>query len=75
MSSLVEFAPAMNLFANWNSDKMVLRMYGAKRVGADDAPGLYGIVEQLARRAEVPMPAVYVIENDQPNAFATGPLG
>jgi heat shock protein HtpX len=65
-------ALAMNLFAYWNSDKMVLRMYGAKRVGADEQPGLYGIVEQLAMRAELPMPAVYIIEGDQPNAFATG---
>ena len=65
-------ALAMNLFAYWNSDKMVLRMYGARRVGADDEPGLHGIVEQLAMRAELPMPAVYIIEGDQPNAFATG---
>lgn len=65
-------AAAMNLFAYWNSDKVVLRMYGATEVDRDSAPGLYGIVEQLAARAEIPMPRVYIIENDQPNAFATG---
>ncbi|WP_374445332.1 zinc metalloprotease HtpX [Stella sp.] len=65
-------AAAMNLFAYWNSDKVVLRMYGATEVDRQSAPGLYGIVEQLAQRAEIPMPRVYIIENDQPNAFATG---
>ncbi len=65
-------AIAMNIFAYWNSDKMVLRMYGARQVDARSQPGFYGIVEQLAHRAELPMPRVYVIDNDQPNAFATG---
>ena len=65
-------AGAMNLFAYWNSDKVVLRMYGATEVDRESAPGLYNIVEQLAARAEIPMPRVYIIENDQPNAFATG---
>ncbi len=65
-------ALATNLFAYWNSDKIVLRMYGARQVDARDAPGYYGIVEQLARRAELPMPKVYIIDNPQPNAFATG---
>ena len=65
-------ALGMNLFAYWNSDRMVLGMYGARQVDAASAPGLYGIVEQLALRADLPMPKVYVIENDQPNAFATG---
>ncbi|HSR55882.1 MAG TPA: zinc metalloprotease HtpX [Alphaproteobacteria bacterium] len=65
-------ALAMNAFAWWNSDKMVLRMYGARQVGPRDAPGFYGIVEQLASNADLPMPKVYIIENDQPNAFATG---
>lgn len=65
-------AIAMNGFAYWNSDKVVLRMYGARQVDRGDAPGFYGIVEQLARKAELPMPKVYIIENDQPNAFATG---
>ena len=65
-------AAAMNLFAYWNSDKMVLRMHGARQIDRADAPGFYGIVEQLAARAELPMPKVYIMENDQPNAFATG---
>jgi len=65
-------AAAMNLFAYWNSDKMVLRMHGARQIERRDAPGFYGIVEQLARKAELPMPKVYIMENDQPNAFATG---
>ncbi|BBK38209.1 protease HtpX [Allostella sp. ATCC 35155] len=65
-------AAGMNLFAYWNSDKVVLRMYGAEEVDRQSAPGLYGIVEQLAQRAEIPMPRVYIIDNDQPNAFATG---
>jgi heat shock protein HtpX len=65
-------AAAMNLFAYWNSDKMVLSMYGAQQVDRASAPALYGIVEQLAGRAGLPMPKVYIIDNDQPNAFATG---
>ncbi len=65
-------AVAMNLFAYWNSDKMVLRMYGAKEIGPQDSPNFYGMVESLARNAKMPMPKVYLIENDQPNAFATG---
>ena len=65
-------AVAMNAFAYWNADKIVLRMYGAREVDRTSAPSLYGIVEQLANNAELPMPKVYIIENDQPNAFATG---
>ena len=65
-------AAAMNFFAYWNADKIVLRMYRAQPVTKKSAPGFYGIVEQLARRAQMPMPKVYIIENDQPNAFATG---
>src|SRR3546814_18133429 len=65
-------AVAMNAFAYWNADKVVLRMYKAREVDARSAPALYGIVEQLAHRADLPMPKVYIIENDQPNAFATG---
>ena len=65
-------ALAMNAFAYWNSDRMVLRMYGAREVDASTAPGYYGIVRQLAERANLPMPKVYIIEGDQPNAFATG---
>lgn len=63
---------AMNLWAYWNSDKMVLRMYNAQEVGPVEAPELYAIVADLARRAELPMPKVYVIDQAQPNAFATG---
>jgi heat shock protein HtpX len=66
------FAIGTNLFAYWNSDKMVLRMYNAHEVDARSAPELYGLVEQLAGRAQLPMPRVYVIDNPQPNAFATG---
>jgi heat shock protein HtpX len=63
-------AAGMNVFAWWNSDRMVLRMYNAQEVGKDHS--LYRIVEQLARNADLPMPKVYIVENDQPNAFATG---
>lgn len=66
------FALITNLFSYWNSDSMVLRMYGAQAVDAQSAPELYALVEDLAQRAELPMPKVYIIENDQPNAFATG---
>jgi heat shock protein HtpX len=65
-------AGGMNLLAYWNSDRMVLGMYNAQEVDRRDAPALYGIVEQLAARAGLPMPRVYIIESDQPNAFATG---
>jgi len=65
-------ACAINMFAWWNSDKMVLRIYGAKEVDGYSAPGFYGIIEQLAHNAGLPMPKVYIIESDQPNAFATG---
>jgi heat shock protein HtpX len=65
-------AVAMNAFAYWNSDKMVLRMYGAREIDERQDPELYGLVGELARRAQIPMPKVYIIENEQPNAFATG---
>jgi heat shock protein HtpX len=65
-------ALAMNAFAYWNSGKMVLSMYGARQVDRRSAPAFYGIVEQLAANAELPMPRVFVIDSDQPNAFATG---
>jgi heat shock protein HtpX len=66
------FALAMNLFAYWNSDRMVLSMYGAREVDEASAPQLYALVRDLAARAGLPMPKIYMIENDQPNAFATG---
>ena len=65
-------ADAMNLFSYWNSDKMVLSMHNAVEVDRRSAPELYDIVEQLAINADLPMPAVYIIHTDQPNAFATG---
>jgi heat shock protein HtpX len=65
-------AAGMNLFAYWNSDKMVLSMYGAREVDERAAPELYGLVRQLAREAELPMPKVFIMDNQQPNAFATG---
>ena len=65
-------AVAMNAFAYWNSDKMVLRMYGAREVDARSAPTYYNIVARLAANAGLPMPKVYIIEDAQPNAFATG---
>jgi len=65
-------AGGMNLFAWWGSDSMVLRMHNAQPVSPEQAPQLYAMVQRLAQRAELPMPKVYIIENDQPNAFATG---
>lgn len=65
-------ALAMNAFSYWNSDKLVLSMYGAHEVDAHSAPDLYALVAQLARNADLPMPRVYIMENEQPNAFATG---
>lgn len=61
-----------NLWAYWFSDKMVLRMYNAQEVDAASAPQVYGMVEELTRNAGLPMPKVYVIDEAQPNAFATG---
>ncbi|MEW6124729.1 MAG: zinc metalloprotease HtpX [Pseudomonadota bacterium] len=65
-------AAAMNLFSYWNADKLVLRMYGAREVDERTAPDLVHMVRDLAQRAGLPMPKVYLIENPQPNAFATG---
>jgi heat shock protein HtpX len=65
-------AGATNLFAYWNSDRMVLSTYGAQEVDARSAPELVELVAELARRAGLPMPRVFVMENPQPNAFATG---
>jgi heat shock protein HtpX len=63
---------AMNLAAYWFSDKMVLRMYKAHEVDETSAPQLYRMVKELAGRAELPMPRIYLIDEAQPNAFATG---
>jgi heat shock protein HtpX len=65
-------AAATNMFAYWNSDKMVLRMNGAQEVDESTAPEYYGLVRELAGRAGLPMPRVYLMDNPQPNAFATG---
>ena len=65
-------AAGMNVFSYWQSDKLVLAAYHAKPVTREQAPEFYGIVEQLAINANLPMPKVYIVENDQPNAFATG---
>jgi heat shock protein HtpX len=62
----------MNLVAYWFSDKMVLKMYNAQEVDAVSAPQFYGVVRELAERAGLPMPKVYLIDEAQPNAFATG---
>ncbi|MGD9511434.1 MAG: zinc metalloprotease HtpX [Geminicoccaceae bacterium] len=65
-------ALGMNLFAWWGSDKMVLRMHNARPVTRASAPEIHALVAELAQRAGLPMPALYLIETDQPNAFATG---
>ncbi|WP_153163337.1 zinc metalloprotease HtpX [Zoogloea sp. 1C4] len=66
------FGGAMNIFSYWFSDKMVLRMYNAQQVDETSSPYLYNMVRELAGRAQLPMPKVYIIHEDQPNAFATG---
>jgi heat shock protein HtpX len=65
-------AALINFITYWFSDKIVLRMYGAQEVSQSEAPELYGIVAELTSKASLPMPKVYIIENDSPNAFATG---
>jgi len=66
------FAVAMNFFSYWFSDKIVLSMYGAQPIEESQAPALYAMVRRLATRAQIPMPRVYLIPSDTPNAFATG---
>ncbi|ACT49435.1 MULTISPECIES: zinc metalloprotease HtpX [Methylovorus] len=65
-------AAAMNVYAYWFSDKAVLKMYNAREVDAASAPQFYNMVKELAQNAQLPMPKVYIIDEDQPNAFATG---
>ena len=65
-------ALGMNFFSYWFSDKMVLKMYNAQEVDATSAPQFYNMVKELAAKAELPMPKVYLIQEDAPNAFATG---
>jgi len=66
------FAILMNFGAYWYSDKIVLKMYRASEVDPVQAPGLYRMVETLAQKAGIPMPRIFIIPNDSPNAFATG---
>ena len=72
MTVMLIIALGMNFFSYWFSDRMVLSMYNAQEVDRSSAPELYGLVEKLAGRAELPMPRVYIINEDAPNAFATG---
>jgi len=72
MTFALVMAFGMNFVSYWFSDKIVLKMYGAQEVTERDAPELYGVVRRLAQRAELPMPKVYIMDQDQPNAFATG---
>ncbi|PID57438.1 protease HtpX [candidate division KSB3 bacterium] len=65
-------ALGMNFFSYWYSDKIVLKMYRAKEVSASSAPDLYRLVERLTKQANLPMPNVYIIPTENPNAFATG---
>ena len=65
-------AGLMNLAAYWWSDRIVLRMYGAQEVDEAEAPEFVGLVRRLAQRARLPMPRVYIIPTETPNAFATG---
>ena len=66
------FAGGMNFFSYWYSDKIVLKMYRAVEASPQQAPQLYDMVKQLTRQADMPMPKIYIIPNDAPNAFATG---
>jgi heat shock protein HtpX len=65
-------AAGMNVFSWWNSDKIILRYYKAKQIDQSTVPDLYNMTYQMVENADMPMPKVYIIENDQPNAFATG---
>jgi heat shock protein HtpX len=66
------FSVGMNAFAYWNSDKMVLSMHGARQIDRAASPDFYDMIERLSKNAGLPMPKVYVMDNPQPNAFATG---
>lgn len=72
MTFALIMAFGMNFITYWFSDKIVLKMYSAKQVSEAEAPELYNIVRRLVQRAGLPMPKVYIMEQDQPNAFATG---
>src|SRR5262245_22959863 len=72
MTIALAIAAVMNFFSYWFSDKIVLTMYGAKPVTETEAPELYSIVRNLATKGNIPMPKLYIIPTDTPNAFATG---
>jgi heat shock protein HtpX len=72
MTIALVVACGMNVFSYWFSDRLVLRMYGAREIGEAEAPHLFRMVRDLAARAQMPMPRVYIMDDDQPNAFATG---
>src|SRR5512137_2134085 len=72
MTMALVVALGMNFFSYWFSDKLVLKMYDAQEVDETSAPQFYRMVRDLAQRAELPMPRVYLIQEDAPNAFATG---
>lgn len=72
MTFALLMAFGINFIAYWFSDKIVLKMYGARQVIETEAPGLFNMVKRLAYKAEIPVPRVYIINQDQPNAFATG---
>lgn len=72
MTIALGFALIMNMVTYWFSDKIVLRMYRAREVKEADAPELFSVVRTLAQKASIPMPKVYIMENESPNAFATG---
>jgi heat shock protein HtpX len=72
MTFALIMAFGMNFITYWFSDKIVLRMYSARQVTESEAPELYSIVRRLSQKAALPMPKVYIVDEDQPNAFATG---
>lgn len=72
MTIALVIAFVMNVVSYWFSDKIVLKMYGAREIGEHESPNLYNMVASLSQNAGLPMPRVYLIEQDQPNAFATG---
>lgn len=72
MLMALAFSVATNALAYWNSDKMVLSMHGAEEAGRENAPEFYDAIARLSQRAGIPMPKVYIMDNPQPNAFATG---
>ncbi|HEX5773320.1 MAG TPA: protease HtpX, partial [Geomobilimonas sp.] len=72
MTFALIMAGVMNFVSYWFSDKIVLAMYGAKEVTESEQPEFYGLVRQLATQAAIPMPRVYIIPSETPNAFATG---